>query len=148
MTSQRKKGEEKGQAKESAKRGRPSLYSEEIATTICQRLALGESSRVICEDEGMPSRITLLNWLNTKPEFCAIYARAREAQADHLDEEIQIEALAATPETVNVARLRIETMKWRAARMAPKKYGDKLELDNKHSGQIAMTITQEDAGIL
>src|SRR5436305_84253 len=71
------------------KQGRPSKYTEEIASTICRRLADGESLRGICADEAMPNKITVLRWLAdpAKADFCAQYARAREAQADALVEE-------------------------------------------------------------
>ena len=35
--------------------GRPSDYNEDIATTICDRLADGESLRAICASAGMPA---------------------------------------------------------------------------------------------
>jgi hypothetical protein len=41
------------------KRGRPSHYSAEIADTICNRLAGGESLRAICANAGMPNRATV-----------------------------------------------------------------------------------------
>ena len=46
--------------------------------------------------------------------------RAREAQADKYFQEIIEIADAATPETVNVARLRVDSRKFTVARLAPK----------------------------
>lgn len=79
-----------------------------------------------------------MDWLNdeAKAEFRAKYARAREAQGDYLDEEMQTVADTATPETAQVARLRVDTMKWRASKLAPKKYGDKLELGGPNGGPM------------
>src|SRR5258708_39243102 len=57
-------------------------------------------------------------------DFLERYARAREAQADKYFQEIVEIADAATPETVNVARLRVDSRKFTVARLAPKKYGD------------------------
>lgn len=37
----------------------------------------------------------------------------------------------ATPENVSVARLQVDTRKWAAARLAPKKYSDRVEHDHK-----------------
>lgn len=34
--------------------------------------------------------------------------------------------------SVNKRKLEIDTLKWQISKLAPKKYGDKLELDNKH----------------
>ena len=57
--------------------------------------------------------------------------RAREAQADKYFQEIIEIADAATPETVNVARLRVDSRKFTVARLAPKKYGDHISHDVK-----------------
>src|SRR5260370_35447052 len=59
-------------------------------------------------------------------DFLERYARAREAQADKYFQEIIEIADAATPETVNVARLRVDSRKFTVARLAPKKYGDHI----------------------
>ena len=59
-------------------------------------------------------------------DFRDQYARAREAQADKYFQEIVEIADAATPETVNVARLRVDSRKFTVARLAPKKYGDHI----------------------
>jgi hypothetical protein len=70
------------------KRGRPSDYCAEIAMTICDRLAEGESLRAICADAGMPDKATVLRWIGRHKEFRDQYAWAREAQADDILEEI------------------------------------------------------------
>src|SRR2546430_11908745 len=58
----------------------------------------------------------------------------REAQADKYFQEIIEIADAATPETVNVARLRVDSRKFTVARLAPKKYGDHISHDVKGGG--------------
>src|SRR5260221_945801 len=60
--------------------------------------------------------------------------RAREAQADKYFQEIIEIADAATPETVNVARLRVDSRKFTVARLAPKKYGDHISHNVKGAG--------------
>jgi terminase small subunit-like protein len=67
-------------------------------------------------------------------DFLERYARAREAQADKYFQEIVEIADAATPETVNVARLRVDSRKFTVARLAPKKYGDHISHDVKGAG--------------
>jgi hypothetical protein len=122
--------------------GRPSSYSDEIAETICARIQNGEGLRSICRDEEMPGRQTVLDWLNDEkfPEFRTKYARAREIQGDYLDEEMQEVANSATPKNVHVARLRVLTMQWRASKLAPKRYGDKVELE--HAGKVQIEAVQ------
>ena len=64
-------------------------------------------------------------------DFLERYARAREAQADKFFKECIEIADTATQENCNVARLRVDTRKWAAARLAPKKYGDHISHDVK-----------------
>lgn len=120
------------------KAGRPSNYTFELAQAICEKIADGDSLRSICNDENMPNRTTVLRWLEANPEFAAIHARAREAQADVMDDKIMSTADACTPEDANAARVKIEAYKWRAARLAPKRYGDtsKLALTGADGGAI------------
>jgi hypothetical protein len=49
--------------------------------------------------------------------------------ADKLFKECLEIADKATPENVSVARLQVDTRKWAAARLAPKKYGDRISHD-------------------
>lgn len=95
-------------------------------------MACGEPLTRICRDDKMPHRVTVLRWMDKNQEFAARYARARENQADYLAEEMQDVSDVATPEDVQVARLRVLTMQWRASKLAPKKYGDRIATE--HSG--------------
>jgi hypothetical protein len=103
-------------------------FSQEVFDTICERIADGESLRAICASEGMPNHRDVTRWLSTRPEILPQYARAREAQADHEFDEIKAIADLASPEDVQVARLRIDTRKWRAGKLRPKVYGDKVAI--------------------
>lgn len=109
--------------------GRHSEYTAEMAERICERIADGESLRSICADESMPAKVTVLKWLRQNDDFATHYARAREEQGDAMDEEILETARDVTNENAQAARVKIDALKWRAARLAPKKYGDKLSID-------------------
>ena len=133
--------------------GRPTDYSAELATSICEKLAEGKSLRGICADESMPAESTVRKWaIEDREGFYAQYARARETQADVLAEEIvQIsdEQAVCYSETgnafdpdVNRDRLRIDARKWFASKVAPKKYGDKLELAGNPENPIYITDAQ------
>ena len=74
------------------------------------------------------------------PDFRDQYARAREEQADHYFQEIIDIADNATPETVNVARLRVDSRKFAVARLAPKKYGDHVEHEHSGSSQHLVAV--------
>lgn len=122
--------------------GRPSSFTQTIADDICERLANGESLRAICAGEAYPKQATVFRWLAANDEFREQYARAREAQADTLaDEIIDIADETAFDTKVNEAgnevpnsewisrsKLRVDARKWVAAKLKPKVYGDKLDL--------------------
>lgn len=104
--------------------GWPSSYTPEVAEAICQRLADGESLREICRGEEMPDRETVRRWLAANEAFRGQYARAREDHADsNADECVEI-AKQSTAATAQKDRLVIDVLRWRAARMAPKRWGD------------------------
>jgi len=106
--------------------GRPSDFSDEIVDFICAEIMEGRSLRSICAADGMPDRVTVHRWLSAHEAFATKYARARDIQADLLFEDMQDVADAGNPEDVQRARLRVTTMQWRASKLAPKKYGDKI----------------------
>lgn len=125
------------------KAGRPSKYSDELAEKICEKIANGRSLRSICAEDGMPTTSTVCKWLIENKEFSEQYARAREKQADYFAEEIIEIADSAEAETaaVSKAKLQIDARKWAASKIAPKKYGDKQEIDVKSSdGSMMPTV--------
>ena len=92
------------------------------------RISNGEGLKLICLAPGMPTRVTVLNWIRTFPDFYTRHGHAREAQAHYLvDETIDIARAATTPEQIAKARLMFDVTKWAASKLAPKVYGDKLE---------------------
>ena len=117
------------------KRGRPTDYTKDMADKICEKIANGRSLRSICAEDGVPPMKTIYRWLEANEEFRHQYARAREKQADYFVEEIIEIADSAVAESAAVsnAKLQIDARKWAASKIAPKKYGDKTELDVKSS---------------
>ena len=137
------------QTKEVTKMGRPSVYTDELANEICVRLGLGESLRKICLDDHIPSLATVMTWLSRKPDFLEQYTRAREIQAETQFDEL-IDIVDQPPELSHITnskgelvevkfdssyvawmKLRVDTRKWTAARMAPKKYGEYKQPEEK-----------------
>ena len=114
-----------------AKIGRPTKYSDVWAEAFCREISQGHSVAEICERRDQPSQQSVYTWLREDEDFLERYARAREAQADKFFKECIEIADAATQENCNVARLRVDTRKWAAARLAPKKYGDRISHDVK-----------------
>ncbi len=113
--------------------GRPSSYSEETADLVCDQIARGISLRQICEDEGLPTKETIFSWLVKHDDFYAKYARARLAQAEVMDDRIMDTAdrCLAGELDAHAAKVAIGAYQWRAAKLAPKVYGDATML--KHA---------------
>lgn len=123
--------------------GRPTTYTPELADHICALLAEGQSMRTVCLPDEMPAKSTVFKWLRTIPEFSDRYAQAKAEAADALTEEmldiaddgtndwVERETQSGTKivldqEHVQRSKLRIDTRKWIASKLKPKRYGDKL----------------------
>ena len=64
-------------------RGRPCLYTDEVAKRLCERIACGESLRSICRDDDMPTEGAVRGWVIYDHQgFASQYAHARELRAD------------------------------------------------------------------
>ena len=136
---------------------RPTSFTQRTADTICERLAGGLSLRAICRNKAMPAKSTVFKWLAENSTFSDQYARAREAQADvFIDDIVDIadtpkigtkrklmpggKVELSTGDMIEHRRLQIETRKWVAARMRPKKYGDKLDIDQKTTHEAGDSV--------
>lgn len=119
--------------------GRASEYTEAEADSICVQIAMGKSLVNICKESGRDYS-TVMKWLKDQPEFAKNYTAARESQADyHADEIIDIaDDSLLTPDD---RRVRIDARKWKAGKMKPKVYGEKIQ--QEHSGSIATTPIEE-----
>lgn len=131
--------------------GRPSLYTPEIATVICERLADGESLRSICRPARMPAERTVRRWaLSNQDGFAAQYARAREIGYHCMAEEVISIADDGSNDTVvdengnrrtnfdvvQRSRLRVDARRWFLSKCLPKIYGDKSQIE--HSGGMTL----------
>lgn len=108
---------------------KPREFDQAIADEICDRLIEGQSLRTIAKDEHMPAASTVFKWLASNESFAEQYGRAREAQADAMaDEIVDISDGEGTEADPQRDRLRVDARKWVAAKLKPKKYGDKLDV--------------------
>jgi len=69
----------------------------------------------------------------TLAEFAEQYARAREDQAENLVARAMkiVDEVKAETAEVSRARLQFDAFRWHAGKLAPKKYGDRVEHDHK-----------------
>ncbi len=89
---------------------------------ILEELAKGKSLISICKILKI-SYPTVDKWLAKDPIFSERYARARATQIDYLAEDT-LEISDNEKISPDSRRIRVETRKWFASRMNPKKYGD------------------------
>lgn len=120
-----------------AKMGRPGLYTDALAEQICRMISEGKSLTEVCELEHMPARFTLYRWMREHADFNDAYTRAREERADLLAEEVL--TIADETTDANLGRLRVDARKWAAAKLNPKTYGDKLQVD----GDMRVKLTDD-----
>lgn len=134
-------------------------YSEEekakAIDDILELVEKGFSAFKACEQAGIP-RKTFEDWTEKDEALSARYTRAREKRADHIFEEML--QIADTPKigTIETAKewgtevqtkdmvdhrkLQIETRKWMLGKMAPKRFGDRLDLTHANPDGSALTV--------
>lgn len=90
----------------------------------------------------MPSYRSVMLWLEQRPAFSHMYARAKEAQADFMADQIVEISDDATPEDVQVAKLRVDARKFVAMKLKPRKYGERVmaEHSGPEGGAIPLTV--------
>jgi hypothetical protein len=137
------------------KMGRPTIYSDKLADEICERIMLGESLNSICRDDGMPNKLTVCRWLlkgtakkdNDLIDFCNRYEQARRVQAEIMSDDIidisdngtndfvEKELRNGTSmavcdhENINRSKLRVDSRKWIAEKLLPKKFGARQDIE-------------------
>lgn len=133
-----------------------SKFTEEIALQICELISDGLTTRQVCAQLDIP-KTTFNRWLNSIPSFRDQYARAKEQAMDDMADEILEIADDGTGdrkteigrdgreyevidnEVLQRSRLRVDTRKWLMAKLAPKKYSDKHQVE--HSGEVSHSVT-------
>ena len=119
---------------------------------LCDHIASGKSLVSWCNKSGI-GYSTIMAHLAKDLAFQEKYARAREHQADYLvDEILAISDDVSQDVTVDAkgnyvvdgfgaqrARLMVDSRKWVASKMRPKKYGDTL----KHTGDPDEPVIQK-----
>ena len=138
------------------KRGRPSVFTPEIADEICERIGNGEPLAVICRVERMPHRSTVAGWCLSRPEFAARYAFAREIGFDSIAAECL--EIADTPlegirtrtgkdgieitreDALGHRRLQIETRLKLLSKWCPQRFGDRIDVSASVAGEVKIII--------
>lgn len=110
----------------------------------------------------MPCKSTVFEWLQTSNEFQELYRIAMEQRADaHIEECLDISddgsndwmemhdkdgksvGWKVNGEHIQRSRLRVDTRKWIAGKMRPKKYGEKIAVaGDPDAPPVAIAITK------
>lgn len=129
---------------------------------IIEQIKLGRPvRRILRDDDGMPNVSSFYRWIDEDEKMQKQYARAMEIRADFLFEQtIEIAdddsddleitdngTVRLNKEFAARSKIRIEARQFAIARMAPKRYGNKIDItsDNKAiaSPIIGMVIKNE-----
>jgi hypothetical protein len=142
--------------------GRPSTFDPQIANQICEMLASGLSLRAICQEPQMPPEATVRSWVVYDYQgFAAQYTHARtiglDCLADRVIELAENPVVAVkhvqkadggieitTGDAVDRSRLAVDTLKWYLCKLAPKRYGERLELAGDKGAPLTITVVRED----
>jgi len=123
--------------------GRPSEYSDSLATEIVDWIAEGKTLREFCRQDGRPHYLTVYDWLDKDESFSQRFARARLVGEEVIHQECL--EIADTPKSGAIVtdkdgvietktadmlehrKLQIYTRLQLLAKWNPKKYGDKVQ---------------------
>lgn len=104
-------------------------YTPEIGKEICERLMTGDSIITITKDKHMPCENTFYNWLNKYDDLMVDYMRARAMQQHGAFDRMREIAADKTLDAAD-KRVMIDVEKFRIVKLAPKWYGERLNLDH------------------
>lgn len=119
------------QVKPKAKMGRPSKKTPKTVEEFLIRISMGRSVANVCSDEDMPEVRTVFRWIAEDEEFRQAYARACANRslvyADTIGDIAKGVMAGKIPP--DAGRVAIDSYKWIAARLMPKYYGEKQQIE-------------------
>lgn len=120
-------------------------FTKELFETICNQIANSDKGLVsICKEHDLNAN-SFYEWIAKDKELGDKYACARELQAEYLADQIIEIADNTAKDTIHVeneaggydmpnhewinrSKLRVDARKWKASKLAPKKFGDKIDV--------------------
>ena len=133
--------------------------------SVAKICAMGKAGLTNIGDEpdpNFPARVTVFDWLGVDRQFAALYLEARRAGCEAMvDEGIVIVDNSADDtdwvvdengelhkvvdhEHVNRSRLRADYRKWYVAKLVPRLYGERVEVE--HKGNIDVVTSRLSEG--
>lgn len=123
------------------------LLSEDFIAGLIAKMIDGDkpkSMKEVCK-AAQVSYTNIVDRISAAPRLTELYARTREAMAELMVG--QLDQIASQEVDVQRARLKCDNTKWYAARILPKQYGDRVQVEAKVEART-MTDEQLDAKIL
>ena len=142
--------------------GPPLTYTKELGDEICLKVATSNYglSRLCKENIHWPHRQCIFEWRIKIKEFGDNYTKAKQEQietliddcldiADNTDNDTIIrqdkdgnDYEVCNSEYINRSRVRIDTRKWLASKLAPKIYGDKQEDKDNNKDEFKTSLRE------
>ena len=119
-----------------------------VSQLVLNGMRSGLSAFKACKQAGV-NQSTFNDWLNDDTKLAADYARAREDLLEMMASDLldiadrpvgSIESGATDSGAVADKKVQIDTRKWLLSKLAPKKYGDKLELSGDPANPLVQRI--------
>lgn len=123
----------------------PIQVTQERIDEICDMVSNGKTIREICAKYDC-SPASIMRWVGLTPEWSEQYTRARDTSADTFESLIIDAALSTDSENAAGDRVKIDALKWVAARRAPKRYSEKFA--HEHTGANGGPILTKDVSDL
>ena len=108
-------------------------YTDQQIKDAIERMSLGVSFQEACAEQGINNEAARQRIVKD-PEMAGLYARARESFADVMAE--QLNEIVDKEEDHQRARLKCDNIKWYAAKVLPKKYGDRQVIAGDENAPI------------
>jgi hypothetical protein len=119
-----------------------------VSALVLEGMRSGLSAFKACKRAGV-NQSTFNDWLNGDAALAAEYARAREDLLEMMASDLldiadrpvgSTESGATDSGAVQKQRLQVDTRKWLLSKLAPKKYGDKLEVSGDPANPLVQRI--------
>lgn len=134
---------------------RPSIYTPQLGKEICDTISNSNKSlQTLCMmNPHWPSFNAIYEWISDNREgFGEMYAKAKENQADFLVDDIL--RIIDKPETfiengvekndVGMCRLKVDSLKWQAMKLKPRKYGDMRQIEELTADNVRVKAELEE----
>ncbi len=129
-------------------RGTPPDEKKHISEAVLEGMLSGLSCYQSCKASNVVHS-TFLSWVDADPILADKYTRARGALIEKMASDLMeiadtpvgsTESGATDSGAVQKQRLQVDTRKWLLSKLAPKKYGDKLELSGDQESPLQVQV--------